>query len=108
MDSATDKLSFTNQGVFQYFIRKIFYNKSNLQCNSVITTNTRFHDHNETGSIYPPFGFQPDEIYQFVLDNLNNDIHNPLFKMLEQYKNYTGLSGEWDGLRNILAKGIKK
>ena len=88
METYLDKLSFWNQGVFQYFLRKVFYNKSNLQCNSLYTVNGRPHDHNLSGSVYPPFGFQPDAIYKLIWTNLYaGEKYNPLFSMLEEFKN---------------------
>ena len=93
METHLDRLSFWNQGVFQYFLRKVFYNKSDLQCNSVLTYNSRSHDPSQSGSIYPPFGFNPDEIYNLIKNNLNHVGYNPLFAMLDQFRNDTGLSG---------------
>ena len=86
-----DKLSFWNGAVVKYFLIKVFYSQSCLQCNSLLTKNGRSYVH-DTGSIYVP-GFAPNEVYNFLKSNIRSQPNNPLYDILEQMKNYTGFSG---------------
>ena len=88
---ALDKLSFWNGAVVKYFLIKVFYSQSSLQCNSLLTKNTRLV-HDDTGSIYT-IGINTGEVYQFLKDNLRIQPNNPLYDILEQMKNYTGFKG---------------
>ena len=87
----------------KYFWMKLFYSKSSLQCNSVMTVNKRPSKH-VPGSIYKE-GTYPDRIFSFLKDNLMEEKsmgkENPVLGLLEQMKNYTGFSGDlvWFGIR---------
>ena len=86
------------QAIMKYFWMKLFYSKSSLQCNSVMTVNKRtWIGKNDPGSIYIG-GLYPDRIFSFVKDNLMEEKsmgkENPVLGLLEQMKNYTGFRGE--------------
>ena len=83
------------QAIMKYFWLKLFYSKSSLQCNSVMTVNKRPNKH-VPGSIYKD-GTYPDRIFSFLKDNLMEESMgkvNPVLGLLDQMKNYTGFSGE--------------
>ena len=80
------------QAVMKYFWLKVFYSKSSLQCNSVLTVNTWPNNGGYDGSIYKN-GLSTEEIYTFLKDNLMEEQRtgkaNPVLGLLEQMKNMT-------------------
>ena len=91
------------QAIMKYFWLKLFYSKSSLQCNSVMTVNKRPGKH-DNGSIYKAVLHQ-HRIFNFIKDNLNveknNGKENPVLALLKQMKQYTKLRRE-----SLIEKGI--
>ena len=87
-----DMISFWNGAIVKYFLIKVFYSQSSLQCNALLTKNSGIRTPADHGSIYVG-GFTPNEMYQFLKDNIRSQPNNPLYDILEQMKKYTGLKG---------------